>query len=174
MSLIFRFIGQTRIFDNFLLWFVICMIYGESLGNPRAALIWFHPTAAGPHCKCCLFLPAFLLLRPGVTQHRPAAHRTRPQSTNSTTITSVLEIKNTFETTSHKYYTEETLLFSYDTFLVRLAVLSLRRKGLNPLTRPESTLTGLIQRLPGALSQVLIDWLVEMDAIWCIAAPLGI
>lgn len=86
-----------------------------------------------------------------MTQHRLAPHRTRPHSANSTTVTSVLGIKNTLEATSHKYYTEEMLLFSYVTFLVWLALLSPLTKGFNPLTRPESTLTGLIQRLSGAL-----------------------
>lgn len=117
------------------------------------------------------FLPAFQWWI--VIQHRLTPHRTRPHSPDSTTITSVLGIKNTFETTSHKYISEEMLLFSHTTFLVWLARLSLSREGLNPLTRPENTLTGLIWSSLG-LSQVLTDWLLEMDVIWCRAVPLGI
>lgn len=80
------------------------------------------------------------------------AHRTRPHSSNSTTITSVPGIKNTFETTSHKTrFRGNTAFQTSYLFLVWLALLSLLREGLNPLTRPESTLTGLIQRLSGAL-----------------------
>lgn len=86
-----------------------------------------------------------------MSKHRLPPHRTKPHSINSATITSLLGIKNTFETTSHKYLSEEILLFSYATFLVWLAPLSRLREGLNPLTRPESTLTGLIQRLSRAL-----------------------
>lgn len=127
------------------------------IGIPHIALMWLHPRAAVQHYKYNLFLPAFLWW--SVTKHRLASHRTRPQSANSTTITCVLGIKNTFETASHKYVTEEILLFSYTTFLVWLALLSLLREGLNPLTRPESTLTGLIQKLSwGSPRYWLTDW----------------
>lgn len=86
-----------------------------------------------------------------MSKHRLPPRRTKPHSVNRTTITSLPGIKNTFETTSHKYISEEILLFSYATFLVRLASMSHLREGLNLLTRPESTLTGLIQELSRAL-----------------------
>lgn len=49
-------------------------------------------------------------------------------------------------------------------FPTRLAPLNLRLSGFNLLTRPESTLTGLIQRLPRALASP--DWLIGGDGCY--------
>lgn len=60
----------------------------------------------------------------------------------------------------------KTIFFSDATLLLWLVPLRLRRGGLNPLTWPESTLTGLIQGLSRALPGT--DWLNGGDGCYLV------